>query len=127
MNTGTDLFCRAMALLHYADSDSEAGAGENAALLGRCLPLINQVYAELWYAVKPDEAFVPLTAPDQTVALPARVRETVMPYGVAMLLAQGEGDGNNQALFASLYNGRRASLCTEAERRCDVLPKGEII
>ena len=44
----------------------------------------------------------------------------VMPYGVAMLLALSEGDGDNQLLYAGLYNRKRAA-CGAATRRRNVL------
>ena len=42
-----------------------------------------------------------------------------MPYGVAMLMAQTVGDGDNQSLYAALYNRKRAGM-TKSDRRVDV-------
>jgi hypothetical protein len=47
-----------------------------------------------------------------------------MPYGVAMLLAQSENDGDSQVLFQSIYNQKRMSATTFGKVK-DVLPRGE--
>ena len=39
-----------------------------------------------------------------------------------MLLAQSEGDGDNQQLMAAMYNQKRGSIRHPAERVADVLP-----
>lgn len=48
----------------------------------------------------------------------------ILPYGVAMLLAAAHGDGDNQQLFASLYDQKRVSVRSGYERRTDTLPRG---
>ena len=44
------------------------------------------------------------------------------PYGVAMFLAQAEGDGTNQQYYASLYQQKRNAVRRYPRRRQDVLP-----
>ena len=45
-----------------------------------------------------------------------------MKYGVAAFLAQSEDDGDNQALWMSMYNKKRAGL-THVNKVLDVAPK----
>lgn len=46
----------------------------------------------------------------------------VMPYGAwPMLLAQSEGDGDNQQLMAAIYNQKRSSIRRPGSRMADAL------
>ena len=73
----------------------------------------------------PDPAVRPyfhdLFSPNDIVPLPDRLVADVMPYGVAMLLAQGESDADNQAVFARIYSQKRAAL-THTDSRVNRLP-----
>lgn len=109
-----------MSLLNYTDQDGNADTALFGNLTKRSLALINQIYGELWYMVR-KEPFVPLAALTQEIELPARAAHDVMPYGVAMLMAQTVGDADNQSLFATLYNRKRASV-SRTDRRLDVMP-----
>ena len=80
---------------------------------------VNQIYGDLWFTGR-KEPFLPLTSLRETLSLSARQLHDVMPYGVAMLLALSEGDGDNQLLYAGLYNRKRAA-CGAAMRRRNVL------
>ncbi|WP_458452521.1 hypothetical protein, partial [Alistipes finegoldii] len=64
----------------------------------------------------------PLGNLSDELCLPERVRHEVMPYGVAMLMAQTIGDADNQSLMTALYNRKRA-LLTHLRRRKDVMPR----
>ena len=112
---------RALVLLNYVDA---AGApAPSAATAKRAVGLINQIAADLTFAAHADAAFAPITRLDEDVPLDARTVQGVMPYGVAMLLAQSEGDADQQAIFATIYNRKRAAVGGFAEQRLDVLPK----
>lgn len=121
METGQEILDRALQLLGYADG---CGADENSprwqALLDRGLAAVNQAYSDLWF-LENDGVFTPLTALSEQVLLSSRGAGDILPYGVAMFLAQSEGDGDNQRLYASLYNQKRASAARRPRRRQDTL------
>ena len=123
MKTGQDVWERALYLLNYTDQHGRADALQYAELFKRALPLINQIYADLWFSER-QGAFRELAHLTQPLQLSPRLVQDVMPYGVAMLLAQTESDGDSQQLFAALYNQKRAVLCGTARRR-DVLPTAD--
>lgn len=124
MNTGMSVLRRVMELLGYVDAYGNVDLLQDAELLRRTLAAINQIAAELWFQEQGDAAFTPLTTLQQTVPLSERACHTALSYGVAMLLAQSEGDGDKQALYASLYNARRSSIGMTSTVRTDVLPRG---
>ncbi len=121
--TARGVFERALALLGY---DTVTGVSGEAALMQRALLFCNQIYADLHY-LHTNADFVPLLGLDMQINLPGRAVYTVMPYGVAMLLAQSEQDAERQQLFAQMYKSRRASVARHY-RVADVLPKtGEVL
>ena len=119
--TGKDVFRQALMLLNYTDANGAVDAANNADLYRRALPLVNQIYADLW-GIRTQTSFTPLTNISQEIALESYVLHNVMPYGVAMLIAQTDGDANNQALYASLYNQRRSSAHNTGDRIVDASP-----
>ena len=112
--TADEIFRQALQLLNYPSDEPD--------LRKKALPLINQIYADLWY-INSSELFVPLTSLMQKVQLESNVLSNVMPYGVSMLIAQTEGDADNHALYASLYNQRRPSARSSSDRFEDRMPK----
>ena len=122
MRTGRDVWERALRLLNYTDGGGRLDGAQYAELFKRALPLVNQIYSDLWFCER-EEAFCELTTLEQPLRLSPRCVHDVAPYGVAMLLAQSESDGDSQQLMASLYNQKRSSLHRTACRR-DVLPVG---
>ncbi len=116
--TARGVFERALALLGYDTATADAG---HAVLLQRALAFCNQIYADLHY-LHTDADFAPLPGLDSEIYLPGRAVYTVMPYGVAMLLAQSESDAGQQQLFAQMYQGRR-SLVARHRKVADLLPK----
>lgn len=118
--TGKDVLDRAFALLGYTDGTGHFDSQTSRPVWQRALFAINQIYRDLWYVCR-DAVFTPLSRIGETVDLPERAVGDAMPYGVAMLLAQGEGDSNNQALCAEMYNRKRASL-TAVDTLTDLLP-----
>lgn len=121
MKTGSDVFRRAMSLLGYTDIDGAVDGAQSAELFRRGLDMVNQVMAEVWPLERRD-AYVPLSSIVQDIPLSQYAVETVMPYGVAMFLAQADGDGTNQQLYASLYQQKRNVVKRPCSRRADVLP-----
>lgn len=121
MKTGNDVFRRAMSLLGYTDIDGAVDGAQSAELFRRGLDIVNQVMAEVWPLERRD-AYVPLASIVQEIPLSQYAVETVMPYGVAMFLAQADGDGANQQFYASLYQQKRNAAARPCSRRVDVLP-----
>ena len=107
--------------LGYTNASGEIDAGLSAELYRRGLETVNQIYAEVWPLEKSGE-FQPLTSIGQEIPLSTDAVETVMPYGVAMMLAQADGDGANQQFYAALYQQKRNYVHRPAKRRGDVLP-----
>lgn len=119
--TGTVVFRQALSLLNYTDTHGDGGVPGGAALYKRALAVLNQIVADLWY-IGSDEPFVPLATLGDEIPLPLPTVLNVLPYGVAMLLAQIEGDADNQTLFAAQYDQRRSSTAREGGRMLDRLP-----
>ena len=135
--TGRQVLDRAMGLLGYQTIAALSGPSE---LLQRSLMIVNQIYSDLYYAENRSagdgqglrakkeredadgQAFAPLIDLLDELRLSDRAANDVMPYGVAMLMAQSESDGDSQQLYASLYNRKRLSL-SYADRRQDRVPR----
>lgn len=123
MTTGRDVFYRAMRLLGYSGPEGQMDGLQFAELYKRSLPAVNQIYSDLFYLEHGgQEPFAELTHLDQPLKLSPRAIHDVMPYGVAMLIAQTEGDGDNQLLCANLYNQKRQAACAGQKQRVDVIP-----
>lgn len=120
--TGQQVWEQALALLNYTDGEGRPGVQGGSALRGRALYLVNQMLRELWNTEQ-SAAFAPLAHLGEAVWLSGRAAEA-LPYGVAMLLAQGEGDNDNYAVFRTLYTQKRAALSVMTARQ-DVLPRVE--
>ena len=119
MCTGQDVLEQALRLLNYTDIYGQLDGQQHTELYKRGLAAVNQIYGDLWFTGR-KEPFLPLTSLRETLSLSARQLHDVMPYGVAMLLALSVGDGDNQLLYAGLYNRKRAA-CGAAMRRRNVL------
>ena len=108
--TGREVLEQAAGLLGYGQPSDW---GDSRGLL-----FVNIIAQELWDYTG-EEGYLPVSSPDEP--LPPLAREQALPFGVAMLLAQASGDGDNQALYGELYDRRRAAGLP-GERR-DVLPR----
>jgi hypothetical protein len=119
--TGRDVFDRALQLLNYTTPTGDMSGRQNAELLKRSLPVINSILGDILHITgQPFEQIAhvndPLPVSDDTAM-------RVMPYGVAMLIAQSENDGDNQQMMASMYNQLRSSVQKKTDRVMDVLPR----
>lgn len=121
--TGTDILRQAYTLLNYTDANGNVNAANNANLSKRALPIINQIYADLWQPRMAGAKFEVLSTMNQPLDLDDYTAINIMPYGVAMMLAQSDGDVDNQSVYASLYNQRRAGAVTTTDRIIDKLPR----
>lgn len=122
MKTGMDVLQRALGLLGYTGIDGAVDGAQSAELIRRGLDTVNQVMADLWPLEKSIQ-YMPLLSIHEEVPLSAAAVENAMPYGVAMFLAQADGDGANQQFFASLYQQKRCAVRRMRQCRGDVLPR----
>ena len=122
--TGTVIVRQALSLLGYTDTNADGGVPGGVGVYRRALPVLNQIAAELWYMTH-DEAFVPLTSLQEEIPLSPRVVLNVLPYGLAMLLAQTAGDADNQTVFAAQYEARRSTASDQPSKIRDALPRCE--
>lgn len=120
MPTGEEILLQALQLLGYAEDWGGPDAPGRAARLRRGLAAVNQAYSDLWH-IEAEGEFQPLADLAEAVALSARGARDILPYGTAMFLAQAEGDGDNQALYAGLYNQKRSGAKTRRRRIVDSL------
>ncbi len=121
--TGQDVFRQAIRLLGYTDTLGDLDSAQNSELYKRALTVINQLVCDLSLSESGTMA-PPLGSLRQELPLSERTARDVLPYGVAMLLAAAGGDGDNQQLFAALYDQKRVSVRQGYERRTDTLPRG---
>ncbi len=121
--TGKQVLTTALQLLNYTNQNGQVDSANSQEYFGRALAVINQIYADLWNMQDTNGAFSPLHDINEHIALAEDVCRNAMVYGVAMLMAQSVGDGDNQAMYASLYNKRRTYNATSS-RRIDALPRG---
>lgn len=117
--TAKQMFNKAIILLGYTDSTGNAQLTER--MRSRAYAAINQVYADLHYALNPTKEFVPIKDWEDKIDLPERILIEVAPYGVASFLAMTEGDGEQSQIFASLFNSKRA-LLTSVSEIIDTIP-----
>ncbi len=114
------LFERAILLLNYVDADGNPTVDTGSQK--RVIAIINQIAADLVLAGDPGAAFEPIKRLDDALPVSGRAAVDAMPYGVAMLLAQAQGDAEGQALFATMYNRKRAVAGGFIQTRQNVLP-----
>ncbi len=118
--TGEELMLQAMQLINYTDPRGEIDRSQTAEQWHRGLMLVNTLLAD----VMPIEGkqLQRMTRLEDTLPVCDHTAMAVMPYGLAMLLAQSEGDGDNQQLMAAIYNQKRSSIRRPGSRMADALP-----
>lgn len=114
--TAKEMLNKAMALLGYNHNGNLADRISAAAL-----HFINLVYADLW-PMRHEEEFKPIAVLADKIDLPTEVLYDVFPYGLAMFIAQSENDGDQQQIWASLYNQKRTRM-SRTDKITDVLPR----
>jgi len=123
MVTGRDVVGRALLLMGYTNAYGEIDVQNDAEIWKRGQNAVQQIFDDLQRLEHPGE-FIrsPLTM-DEPIPLGYIAVQDIMPYGVAMFLAQSEGDGDTQVMFAQIYNRKRAGIPCRGSRRVDVLPR----
>lgn len=122
MRTGNDVFRRAMSLLGYTGADGAVNGAQSAELFRRGLNIVNQVMADIWPLERKELHISRFPTSTTIFPLSQHAVESAILYGVAMFLAQSEGDGENQQFYSSLYQQKRNAVKRPPVRRGDVLP-----
>ena len=115
--TGSEILNQSLRLLGYSESNGNAHLTQT--IRNRALPIVNLVYAEL--ARNCEQKFEPLESLSDKINLPDNALNEVMPCGIAMYIANAEGDGAAQSFWGAEYNAKRVTLSRFGEIK-DVLP-----
>ena len=121
--TGQEVLRQALRLLGYTDTLGEPNSAQYTEVYKRGLAVLNQLLCDL-SRLENGTLAAPLTSLREPLPLSEHVARDVLPYGVAMLLAAAAGDGDNQRLYAALYDQKRVAVQRGYERRVDTLPRG---
>lgn len=117
--TARDMIKNALKLLGYTEANGNSELPSR--IINRAVPLINIIYSELSH-IEDVSDYEPIKTLTDELKLSERVLSEVMPAGLAMLIATGEGDGVEQQLWTDIYNRKKAIL-TRIEERADGLPR----
>lgn len=117
--TARDMIKNALKLLGYTEANGNSELPSR--IINRAVPLINIIYSEL-SRIEGVSDYKPIKTLTDELKLSERVLSEVMPSGVAMLIATGEGDGVEQQLWTDIYNRKKAIL-TRIEERANGLPR----
>lgn len=118
--TVRELIDRTLQLLNYTDSYGDVSAQQSAEIYKRAVPVINQVLADIRYVSR--GTFALIKGIDDELPVSEDIAVRVMPWGVGMLIAQGENDGDSHQMMAANYNQLRASIPRPSGRVQDVAP-----
>lgn len=118
--TGKELVDRTLQLLNYTDVDGNVSTQKNAEIYKRAVPIINQILADIRHVSR--GTFDLIKGVDDELPVSEDVAVRVMPWGVGMLIAQGEHDDDAHQVMAANYNQLRASVPRPTERVQDVAP-----
>lgn len=124
MQTGRDILYRALQLLGYTDGYGDIDGTQDAELMKRGTTAVMQILSDLQRIEAPQWVGDETLDMDAPLPLSVHTINDVMPYGVAMLMAQSEGDGDSQGLYSLLYNRKRAGVQHPPSFRRDVFPRG---
>ena len=124
MKTGKDVLTRALQLLGYVDSLGNVDSLQDAELMKRGTTAVMQIYNDIQRVENPSAFDTDPFNMANEIKLSAISVNDIMPYGVAMLIADIDNNGVAQAKFADLYNQKRKSIPRSAVRRADVIPCG---
>lgn len=110
--TAKGIYIRSLFLLGriFESNDPVADSTDNLFII----EMINQILCDL----KCDS----ITSITDTLDLPS-AKIDALSYGLAMMLALTEGDGNKNKLFSELYNSKRSAALSKLGNIIDKLPK----
>lgn len=113
--TALQILERALMLLGYTDD------GHCSRIKSRAIAVINAAYVDVCRAARAD--YVPIKSLSDVLTVENEIVCDVLVYGVAMFIAQSEGDTEIQSVYCDIYNKKRGSLAA-SDRIKDVLPRG---
>lgn len=133
MVTGRDVFNRALRLIGVTNTDGAVDRNRDGDLFKGALETVNQIYSDLFFIENPNGYFEPISSLEEDLLtyengeqkLSRRCVNDVMPYGVAMLIAQNTGDNTMQAIMSITYTEKRASCVKRTRTITDTMPSGE--
>lgn len=117
--TGRDLVHSALLKLNYTSVSGAVDVEQNTDLMRRGRDAVEYVVADLRHVM--GEEPVVIESIDDDLPLSDGVCVRVAVWGVAMLLAASESDGDNQSYCAAMYNQLRGSV-SKPTVRLDTLP-----
>ena len=110
--TGYDVIRRAFNLLGYLGDGQDPCTSDKTAANG--FGFINQLLSDLkCHSISSLQDSLGISS----------AKEEALCYGVAMLFALTEGDGNKNRIFSEIYNAKRGIALAEISGVKDVLPK----
>lgn len=118
--TGNDILISALQKINYTAPGGEVDMDYVGGIGKRGLDAINYILADIQHIIGEETAV--LETINDTVPLSDDILIRVMPWGVAMMLAQSEGDADNQGYCAELYNRLRNSFKRNREHIVDKMP-----
>lgn len=121
--TGLSAFQTALSLLGYTDATGDPDSLRAAEAYKEGLTAVRQITDELVTA-QTGHTLPPVASLRQELPLDDYAARQVLPYGIAWMLAAARGDGDNQALYAALYDRKRTAVSKRHERIIDVLGRG---
>lgn len=116
--TGRDIVKRALIRLGYTSSNGNEALTRR--VMSRATETVNDIYADLW-GTEHTEDFEPINNLDEEIQLSNKAA-AVMIYGVAAFIALSEDDGDQNQLWITMYNRKKASLSKIINKQ-DVIPR----
>ena len=117
---GAQILDMSLNLLGYSENNGNSNLTQN--IRNQALAIINLTIAEL--ARTCDLECTLIKSLSETIKLPDRALNEVMPCGVAMYIANAQGDSSAQAFWGAEYNAKRATL-TKFTQFIDTIPTVE--
>lgn len=117
MNAGQEINA-ALDMLGYTDNNGNEQLTRR--VMNKAISIVNTVYSDLW-GITQNKEFEPVKTLTDEIKLTGRAANAFV-YGLAAFLAQGENDSDNQQLWMSIYNGKRAGL-SKSDIIIDKIPR----
>lgn len=124
MKTGKEVLNRALELLGYTNNIGNVDGSQDAELFKRGKAVVSQIYDDLKRIDKAADKTVSYADMNASIPLSPEAVDDIMPYGVAMMIADLDNNGVAQAKFADLYNQKRRSVPRNVLTITDVIPAG---
>lgn len=119
--TGQKVMLQALGLLGYVDASGDLDSRQVTELTKRTVPVVNQVLADVRRITRGQWELI--GSSEDTLPVSEDIAMRVLVPGICMYIAQGENDGEQQQLYAAMYEQARATLPVPADRVTDVIPR----